>query len=153
MHAKPKKDWKIRRASERVSEVFACADGALAVLTLENNCKDWLMLVDRKVPGGCGQQTYKVAQKHSKSVYTTWGATKKDGITNKTLQWTSKGIQRYNQLFLMIKNEREEQDTIALEEQLRNKYDGMQGAISKEVEEECDYDRIITEYEQPISEF
>ena len=34
-------------------------------------------------------------------------ATKKDGVTNKHLQWTMKGIQRYNELYRMVKKERE----------------------------------------------
>ena len=64
------------------------------------------MIADRKVPG-CGQGANKVARKYSKSVCTSWGATKKDGVTNKHLQWTMKGIQRYNGLYRMVKKERE----------------------------------------------
>ena len=155
VHTKPKKDWKVRRANESVSQEFTCADEALAVLTLENNCKDWLMLVDGKVPAGNNGQrlTDKVARKHSKSVYTTWGARKRDGQTNKTLQWTSKGIKRYNVLFDMIKEERERQYAVELEEELRIRYESMQGAISKEVREVGDYDRIMNEYEQPRFDF
>ena len=91
--------------------------------------------------------------KHSKSVYTTWGATKKDGVTHKNLQWTMKGIQRYNKLYMMIKNERENAESKELEEELRKKYQAMQCTVHTQIEEECDYQRIILEYEQPISEF
>ena len=113
------------------------------------------MLVDGKVPAGNNGQrlTDKVARKHSKSVYTTWGARKRDGQTNKTLQWTSKGIKRYNVLFDMIKEERERQYAIELEEELRIRYESMQGAMSKEVREVGDYDRIMNEYEQPRFDF
>ena len=106
MHTKQKKEWKIRRSNEKVSDIFTCADEAFAFLTLENDCNDWLMIVDGKVSGG-GQGANKVVQKYSKSVYTSWGATKKDGVTNKHLQWTMKGIQRYNELYRMVKKERE----------------------------------------------
>ena len=99
-------EWKIRQYHEKVSDVFTCADKAFAFLTLENNCNDWLMIVDRKVPG-CGQEANKVARKYSKSVCTSWGATKKDGVTNKHLQRTMKGIQICNKLYRMVKKERE----------------------------------------------
>jgi len=152
VHTKQKKEWKIRRSNEKVSDVFTCADEAFAFLTLENNCNDWLMIVDGKVPGG-GQGANKVARKYSKSVYTTWGATKKDGVTNKHLQWTMKGIQRYNELYRMVKKERETTESIELEEELRVNYERMEGSVSNEMVEECDYENIMEEYEQPICEF
>ena len=112
------------------------------------------MLINGKVSGDNGlRQTDKVARKHSKTVYTTWGARKSDGQTNKTLQWTSMGIKRYNVLFDRIKEEREQPHAIELEEELRIRYESMQGVISKEVEEEGDYDRRWNEYEQPRFDF
>ena len=152
VHTKQKKEWKIRRSNEKVSDIFTCADEAFAFLTLENNCNDWLMIVDSKVPGG-GQGANKVARKYSKSVYTTWGATKKDGVTNKHLQWTMKGIQRYNELYRMVKKEREMAESRELEEELRVNYERMEGSVSNETLEECDYEKIMEEYEQPIMEF
>ena len=106
VHTKQKKEWKIRQSHEKVSDILTFADEAFAFLTVENNCNDWLMIADRKVPG-CGQGAKKVARKYSKSVYTSWGATKKDGVTNKHLQWTMKGIQICNKLYRMVKKERE----------------------------------------------
>ena len=152
VHTKQKKEWKIRRSNEKVSDIFTCADEAFAFLTLENNCNDWLMIVDGKVPGG-GQGANKVARKYSKSVYTTWGATKNDGITNKHLQWTMKGIQRYNELYRMIKKERDTEESRELEEELRVSYEKMEGSVTNEIIQECDYDKIMEEYEQPICEF
>ena len=64
------------------------------------------MIVNSKVPGG-GQGVNKVARKYSKSLYITWGSTKNCGVANKHLQWTMKGIQRYNELYRMITKERE----------------------------------------------
>ena len=61
-----------------VSDVFTCADEALAFLTLENSCNDWKMIIDGSVPGAEHRAT-KVERKYSTSVYTTWGGTKKDG--------------------------------------------------------------------------
>ena len=78
MHTKYKKEWKLRRTVDTVSNVFTCADKALAFLTLENSCNDWKMIIDGTVPGA-EQQATKVERKYSKSVYTTWGGTKKDG--------------------------------------------------------------------------
>jgi hypothetical protein len=105
VHTKHKKEWKLRRTDDTVSNVFTCADEALAFLTLENSCNDWKMIIDGSVPGA-EQREKKVERKYSKSVYTTWGGTKKDGKKS-NLQWTMKGIQRYNELHAHIKMERE----------------------------------------------
>ena len=78
MHTKHKKERKIRRTIDTVSDVFTCADKALAFLTLENSYNDWKMIIDETVPGA-EQQATTVERKYSKSVYTTWGGTKKDG--------------------------------------------------------------------------
>lgn len=152
VHTRPKKEWKMRRTTEKVSDVFTCADEAFAVLTLENNCNDWKMIIDGTVPGA-GEGANKVGRTHSKSVYTTWGATKKDGKTKQNLQWTSKGIQRFNQLHRKIKLERELPETSELEESLRKSYELQQVNIMKEIEDESEYDRVISEYEQPVNEF
>ena len=64
-----------------------------------------------------------------------------------------KGIQRYNELYRMVKKERETTESIKLEEALRVNYERMEGYVLNEMVEECDYEKIMEEYEQPICEF
>ena len=151
VHTKPKKDWKLRRTMELVSDVFTCADEALAFLTLENSCNDWKMIIDGTVPGA-EQRATKVERKHSRSVYTTWGGTKKDGKKS-NLQWTTKGIKRYNELHKHIKLEREQKEAKELEELLRKTYESQQGKYIQAIEEEIDLDQAMREYQQPVNEF
>ena len=60
IHTKQKNEWKIRQYHEKVSDIFIFSHKAFAFLTLENNCNDWSMIVDGKVPG-CWQGANKVA--------------------------------------------------------------------------------------------
>ena len=151
VHTKHKKEWKLRRTVDTVSDVFTCADEALAFFTLENSCNDWKMIIDGTVPGA-EQRATKVERKYSKSVYTTWGGTKKDGKKS-NLQWTMKGIQRYNELHAHIKMERELTEVKELEEMLRKTYETQQGSNIKAGEDEIDFEQILNEYQQPVNEF
>ena len=134
-----------------VSDVFTCADEALAFLTLENSCNDWKMIIDGTVPGA-EQRATKVDRKHSTSVYTTWGGTKKDGRKS-NLQWTDKGIKRYNELHKHIKKEREQAEANELEELLRKAYETQQGKYIQAIEDEVDLEQAMRNYEPPVNEF
>ena len=64
-----------------------------------------------------------------------------------------KGIQRYNDLYRIIKKYRETGESRELEEELRVNYRRLEGSVINEIVEECDYDNIMEEYEQQICEF
>ena len=53
----------------------------------------------------------------------------------------------------MVKKERETTESQELEEELRVNYERMEGSVSNEMVEECDYEKNMEEYEQPICVF
>ena len=59
------------------------------------------------------------------------------------------GIQRYNELYMMIKKERDTAESRELEEELRVCYEKMEGSVTNEMVKERDYDKIMEAYEQP----
>ena len=64
-----------------------------------------------------------------------------------------KGIQRYNELYRMVKKEREMAESREFEVELRVNYERMERSVLDEMVEECDYKKNMEEYEQPICVF
>jgi hypothetical protein len=96
-HVIGKRDWDIKRCFHRVSDYVSISDEAYTLLLCENVYEKWLKI---KPPQAGEVQTV------VRGKYTDQG----NGASNKKYKgWTAQGIQRYNQLYQNVKQNRTEQ--------------------------------------------
>jgi hypothetical protein len=92
-----KRDWDIKRCFHRVSDYVSISDEAYTLLLCENVYEKWLKIK----PPQAGEVRTVVRGK-----YTDQG----NGASNEKYKgWTVQGIQRYNQLYQNVKQNRTEQ--------------------------------------------
>ena len=105
-------NWRYKSYNTNISDIFSDSDEGLCMLILENNAQDFLKVYST---GNA------LSRKESMTKYTK----SKGGVNAKFKGWNRKGIKRFNQLIQSMKKNRTTVHSQALEETLKDKYEGI----------------------------
>ena len=119
--------YKENRCVKVMSEFVTTADEALAILIFENNFDTWKDMAKNTIT-----KNSEVARK-----YTNGGSSKGDTASSRRYQgWSSEGINRFNELFDLVKKDRSSRHAKSFEEMFRQ-YCENGGAIGKKKKLAC----------------
>ena len=134
--------WRYKCYCTPISKIFTICDEALAMLMLENNVADLKRINSEK---------RKLTRKESTPKYTR--VNKDTG--NKFQGWHKDGIKRFNELYKVVKEQREKEESKELEIELRNKFarlgnnDNNQGE-GRQMQQGSDNDNSDNEIEEDV---
>ena len=133
-------NWRYKSYNTNISEIFTDSDEGLCMLILENNAQDFLKV--------CSTGNA-LSRKESMTKYTK----SKGGPNAKFKGWNRKGIKRFNQLVHSVKIYRATVHSQALEETLKDKYEGIfrehnkDETIANDEEEDNSSDEDVDAYD------
>jgi len=115
--------YKENRCDRLISDYISVSDEAFAILIFENNYETWCDMVKRN-----NTKLSPVIQK-----YTNGGSSSgKNGSSRRYQGWNSEGIKRFNDLFDLVKADRESAHAKPFEEAFKN-YCENEGVSKKKV--------------------
>ena len=116
IHSTTAVEWRYKCYNTILSKIFTISDEALTMLMLENNVADLVRIKTEQ---------NKLTRKESKPKYT-----KVNGDTGERYQgWHKKGIKRYNELYNIVKAQRETQASKELELVMKDKFANICGKV------------------------